>query len=846
MSPTLAWSQFEFKTQKNTPWRVQADTATCSESRCVLTGHVIVDSGNTHLSADTLTIIFDTVSQQNANKKIKSVFAEGQVFLVEDNKILHCTHVELDPQMTTGVLLFADLHIKNMDQATSSLKPDINSLHQSFDTLKLSGQKITKYQNQRYMADHMYVTFCDCGPSHKATFSLLAKRADVTLQESAVLYLPSFQIFDIKLPFPFTLPILYLPLSARKTGFLAPRFLFPQNDVFYIEETFFWAISKSYDMSISLGYNITRGLRESLEFRYFPKPGIKGFLFLSHTHDNFYGDQKISQHKDNQLGQERFSVIFRHEHTINKTISARIKLNLLSDAYYMHDFSYNVLTQTSTQYYANRAISEFKSDHFRLSVGSVYYQDPQSSRYFLNAPSQKTPQRLVEILAHYQPAKMPWQLHLNSESRLILSRNLTAEIGTQEDSTNSTLPSVFCKIQTIKDCVRPTLNGRLDSLLEITRPTHLYGTHLNPGLLGYASMGFNNLEKNPNTHGFLGIKLDWSVPLLRVFNLAYQTTSNPNENRTVRHLINPFIQYLWIPYIFSPSRNNDIQERTLMNRTLDERDFYTEVHQLALGVSSSVFLQTYQKVAQKKPILAQSQPLLDLYVVQYFNLPSFPIFKKPIWLTPYWVGETAIKIKLQTPPLMVRSYRMNISISSETYVSIQKQQLSSQLIEFNFQDSRENSLEFRYERFFQGGSARIKRGLFELAPSGILLHDKVGGSYHSSGVQIHLVPWQKRLHLRYGVMLQLPSLEPNALETARVTSVLYHTAAIQYVSGCHCASIQINAQFPAGVFKHTNPDDLKSPYITPMVGVQLTLGSINLGASGTGFSTSEQSQGLFN
>ena len=123
----------------------------------------------------------------------------------------------------------------------------------------------------------------------------------------------------------FYLPFIYFPFQAKRhTGLLSPSLNFSQKSGWVVEQNFFWAISRSQDMTFGLKQYELRGLKGLLEYRYVlsqTNHGQGNFAFLQDRVFNKEYERSFSATKrglDGLLiilttirGKERMSIAFK-------------------------------------------------------------------------------------------------------------------------------------------------------------------------------------------------------------------------------------------------------------------------------------------------------------------------------------------------------------------------------------------------------------------------------------------------------------------------------------------------------------------------------------------------------
>lgn len=171
------------------------------------------------------------------------------------------------------------------------------------------------------------------------------------------------------------LPYLVLPLkNERQTGFLTPEFGYIRNYGLFFSQSFFWAISRSQDLTFTLRNYELGGLKELLEYRYAISDASFGQYNLSHYNDSVFSSELI---KNNQIdaGTEfrRWSVKGYSQQEINESLFSRIKINQISDLHYPKDFFEEFETYAEGGL-ENRINLSSKSTHNLAQADTIYYK----------------------------------------------------------------------------------------------------------------------------------------------------------------------------------------------------------------------------------------------------------------------------------------------------------------------------------------------------------------------------------------------------------------------------------------------------------------------------------------
>jgi LPS-assembly protein len=200
-------------------------------NRMDLIGHAAIHQGGESLFADK--IIFERDS--------KLVHAIGNAVYVGKTALIQGSEMHFNLETRTGTIIAGRV---------------------STEQFTLSGERINKLGAGRFQAHRAdYSTCKDCPQSWTLS------SADVDLEIDGYAYLSNVTAKVMDAP-AFWIPYLIVPIkTSRQTGLLMPQFSFA-NEGFRFVQPFFWAISRSFDMTFGLGNYGGRGRRLEVEGRY--------------------------------------------------------------------------------------------------------------------------------------------------------------------------------------------------------------------------------------------------------------------------------------------------------------------------------------------------------------------------------------------------------------------------------------------------------------------------------------------------------------------------------------------------------------------------------------------------
>lgn len=219
-----------------------------------------------------------------------------------------------------------------------------------------------------FIADADFTTCTNC-PS---TWSFQGSQIRAELGGYAFLKNTFLKVSDVPI---FWLPYLVLPLkNERQSGFLFPEFGYIRNRGLFFSESFFWAISRSQDLTFTLKNYELGGLKELVEYRYALSDFSGGQLNVAHFNDTVFSADYA---KTGQIPEgttfRRWAIQGYSQQEINDVAQARVKINQISDLQYPKDF-YEEFKTYAEGGLENRLNISAHSHHALGQLDSIYYK----------------------------------------------------------------------------------------------------------------------------------------------------------------------------------------------------------------------------------------------------------------------------------------------------------------------------------------------------------------------------------------------------------------------------------------------------------------------------------------
>lgn len=331
-------------------------------------GSVRLKSGSQLLCAETLDYDLET----------RVAVAGNGLVVAGGNLLLLGREGEID--LTTGhaLLTGAELFQKKslLDLDAVSRAPDPLSLrHLGRNVLLLRAERLERLSAKRFVAERVRLTPCDCGEA-EPDWSIRARRADVVPGERAWLGWPVVYVGRVPV---LPLPMLYVPLSPRKSGLLVTRPGYSASNGWFVDQPLFLTLGPSFDTTLSAGWLFgtppppgqspgMRGPRLMGELRYAPQVETVGRLNVVAI-----DDRNTEVGEDHPRG-ARGQLEWRHDTALSQGLGAHADLFLVSDTTYLRTMVPNSLNNT-VPYLRSQLRAGWTGHDSELWLSNALYQD---------------------------------------------------------------------------------------------------------------------------------------------------------------------------------------------------------------------------------------------------------------------------------------------------------------------------------------------------------------------------------------------------------------------------------------------------------------------------------------
>jgi LPS-assembly protein len=320
-------------------------------------GSVVVNQGTLRLTADHMTI--------QALPGV--VIATGHVRLTDPHSDLVTERLELNVNTEAGVITHGRVYLKSTNTS-------------------VEGRLIQRFSEDHYRVKAGRFTNCDAQEGETPAWRFEFKDLDLHAGDNVAFTGGWLCVNDVPV---IPLPTLTYPLSKRRTGFLIPIVGYDNRFGMHLQESFFWAITPSQDLTISPSYYSSLGYGGDLKYRYVLDRKSRGQWLVSALQQTELPDVAGVSQTGQNAEQTRVLITGMHTQQFTPDLLLRVKANLVTDPNYLQQ-----LSNSGTQRALPSSESNFLATQ-RLAYGNTYllgqYLQP------LQSGGSDTFQRLPEI-----------------------------------------------------------------------------------------------------------------------------------------------------------------------------------------------------------------------------------------------------------------------------------------------------------------------------------------------------------------------------------------------------------------------------------------------------------------
>jgi LPS-assembly protein len=297
-------------------------------------GSVVVKQGTLRLTADHMTL-----------QSLPGVLiATGHVRLTDPKADLVTERLELNVNTEAGVVTHGRVHLKSTNTW-------------------VEGRLLQRFSEDHYRVKEGRVTNCDAPegetPAWRFEFKDLVLHAgDKMTMTNAWLCVNDVRVIP--------LPTLTFPLDKRRTGFLIPTVGYNNRFGLHLQESFFWAINPSQDLTISPQYFSQLGYGSDFTYRYELDRESRGKWFVSALRQTELPDVTGVDPAGQDAKQVRALITGTHTQQFTPDLLVRAKVFYVTDASYLQQLSNSGVQRAAPSVESNLFANQ------RLAYGNTY------------------------------------------------------------------------------------------------------------------------------------------------------------------------------------------------------------------------------------------------------------------------------------------------------------------------------------------------------------------------------------------------------------------------------------------------------------------------------------------
>jgi len=514
LAPTSGKALLE-KPASDVSWHITAEKGTQDQAGdlYIAEGKVVIKGGNTRLEADHVEF----------NNTTRDALAQGHVLLISGEDTVTCDALRLNLLTETGTIYDGTVFIQE-------------------NNFYIRGDKITKTGKETYQAEKASLTSCS---GENPDWKISARNVKVTIGGYGLA--THAKLFAKEVPAMYT-PFLVFPVKTkRQTGLLTPQYRVSDRKGFEFNQPLFLALSRSSDATIYTDYMAKRGTKLGVEYRYLPGKESRGTMFLDYLNDAKIDDGTAATDDygyditPDRTNSDRYWFRMKHDQKLPDGWKAKLDLDLVSDADYLHEFKdgYTGFTKTREQFedIFGRSIDDFddttRANQLNLNKTWSVYSLNMDVDWYDDIIARRTDSE--DTTLQTLPA-----VDFNSTRQRIMDSPLYFDLGSEyrnffrKDVTDSKV--IGQRMELNPTIYLPMGAGRHFSLSPSLgiRQSFWYSDEYNYG--SGNDEGFQHRE-------LFDLKLKLSTELSRVFN------SNNLFAEKIKHEITPALEYSYIPDI---------------------------------------------------------------------------------------------------------------------------------------------------------------------------------------------------------------------------------------------------------------------------------------------------------
>ncbi|MCB0413669.1 MAG: LPS-assembly protein LptD, partial [Bdellovibrionales bacterium] len=312
------------------------------------------------------------IDAQNVERNFntKSLSLTGKVKLQYRDQVIECDEAQINLKTKTleasgNIMISTDSSKISGERVEYNLETKKGKVFNGTVTsgqVQFLGDEIEKVGENDYIAKNAKYTACtNCPPS----WSFTGTKIEAKIGGYAYIKLPVLRVIDFPI---FILPGIWVPLkSDRQSGVLVPKFGYTKNGGLALSLSYFWAISRSQDLTFTAKNYPLRGFKSLMEYRYVLSENSSGEI-----NSAFIKDRAFENLNDQIQSLDRWFVTYNHHYELPNQFIQRFNLATISDLRYLRDYPEEIEGHGNPALENKASITKnWEKAHF--SVESDYY-----------------------------------------------------------------------------------------------------------------------------------------------------------------------------------------------------------------------------------------------------------------------------------------------------------------------------------------------------------------------------------------------------------------------------------------------------------------------------------------
>lgn len=297
-------------------------------------GSVVIQQGTMRLTADHVTI--EALSGV--------VHASGHVHLTDQQADVTTERMDFNINTEAGVITHGQLYV-----------PQSNTL--------VSGRLLQRFSEYHYRVKEGEFTNCDAQDGEVPAWRFRFDDMDLNVGDTLALKGAWLCVADVPVvPF----PTVTYPLSKRRSGFLVPQVGYDSRFGTHLQDSFYWAINPSQDLTIAPSYYSKLGYGADAEYRYIIDRKSRGQWFVNYLQQTALPNVTGVDPTSSDVKRARALISGTHTQQFTDMLLMRANVNYVTDPDYLQQ-----LSNSGTQ----RALPSNESNlllNQRLLYGNMY------------------------------------------------------------------------------------------------------------------------------------------------------------------------------------------------------------------------------------------------------------------------------------------------------------------------------------------------------------------------------------------------------------------------------------------------------------------------------------------